>query len=211
MPKPKFYVVWEGHQPGVYDNWNVCKKQIHNYPKAIYKSFETLAAAKQAFDESYLKHIGQGKTVVPSLSKEKLALIGKPILNSIAVDGGCSGATGLADYQGVHVETKTHLFRKGPFADGTNNIVEFLAIVHALAFCKEKNWQLPIYSDSKIALSWIKQKKCKTNHKPSAQNKVLFDLIHRAELWLHNNTYQNQLLKWETKAWGEIPADFNRK
>ena len=127
------------------------------------------------------------------------------------MDGGCSGATGLADYQGVHVETKTKLFRKGPFEDGTNNIVEFLAIVHALAFCKENNWQLPIYSDSKIALSWIKQRKCKTNHKPSSKNKVLFDLIARAENWLHSNPYPNQLLKWETKAWGEIPADFNRK
>jgi len=83
--------------------------------------------------------------------------------------------------------------------------------VHGLAFLKNVNSAVPIYSDSKIAISWIKQKKCKTNLVLNKKNQVLFDLIDRAENWLKLNTFNNKILKWETKAWGEIPADFGRK
>jgi ribonuclease HI len=42
-------------------------------------------------------------------------------------------------------------------------------------------------------------------------NKDLLELIKRAENWLKENSFRNPILKWETKAWGEIPADFGRK
>ena len=100
----------------------------------------------------------------------------------------------------------------GPFQKGTNNIGEFLALVHGIALLKSKNKEdIPIYSDSKIAMSWVKQKRCKTNMNFDASNKDLLDLIKRAEKWLKENTFKNPILKWETKAWGEIPADFGRK
>jgi ribonuclease HI len=35
--------------------------------------------------------------------------------------------------------------------------------------------------------------------------------MERAEKWLLSNEFSNEILKWETKAWGEIPADFGRK
>lgn len=210
MAKSKFYVIWEGHEIGIFNSWNDCKKQIHNYPNAKYKSFETIAMAQKAFSSSYWDFAGK-KVEETILTPEELEKIGKPILESIAVDGACSGKTGLSEYQGVHVETNKILFKKGPFEDGTNNIMEFLALVHALAYCHQNNLYLPIYSDSKIAIGWILQKKCKTNHAKSAKNKVLFDLIERAEKWLNENRFPNKILKWETKAWGEIPADFDRK
>lgn len=210
MAKKKYYVVWEGHETGIFTSWNDCKKLIHNYPSAKYKSFETLETAKQAYNSSYWDFAGK-KVVENKLSPEELAKIGKPIPESIAVDGACSGKTGLAEYQGVHTATRKLLFKKGPFEDGTNNIMEFLALVHALAYCQQNNIRLPIYSDSKIAIGWIWQKKCKTNHAKSPQNSVLFELIERAEKWLRENRFPNQILKWETKAWGEIPADFDRK
>jgi ribonuclease HI len=210
MAKSKFYVVWEGHETGIFSSWNDCKKQIHNYPSAKYKSFETLEMAQKAHGSSYWDFAGK-KVIETKLTKEELLKIGKPISESIAVDGACSGKTGLSEYQGVHTGTKKLLFKKGPFEDGTNNIMEFLALVHALAYCQQNNISLPIYSDSKIAISWIWQKKCKTNHAKSSQNKLLFDLIERAEKWLREHKFSNKILKWETKAWGEIPADFNRK
>jgi ribonuclease HI len=84
--------------------------------------------------------------------------------------------------------------------------------VHGIALLKSKNKEdIPIYSDSRIAMSWVKQKRCKTNITFDASNKDLLELIKRAENWLKENTFKNPILKWETKAWGEIPADFGRK
>ncbi len=138
-------------------------------------------------------------------------LYGSPVVPSISVDGACSGKTRLAEYQGVDTETGTVLFKKGPFMDGTNNIMEFLALVHALALCKQQDIEVPIYSDSVNAMKWVKAKKAGTKLEKTAHNQVLFDLISRAEKWLSANTYKNEILKWQTQAWGEVPADFGRK
>ena len=211
MAKIKFYVVWKGRQTGVYTTWAECQAQTNGYPQAVFKSFETRELAEKAFIDTSAKYVGKNKKVVSSLSKEELALIGDPIDDSIAVDGAWNNNTGLVEYQGIHLKTYEVLFHIGPLEDGTINIVEFLAIVHALALCKQWKWQQPIYSDSKIALGWIKEKKARTNHPPSEKNKKLFEMIARAEKWLENNTFDNELLKWETKAWGENPADYGRK
>ena len=132
-------------------------------------------------------------------------------MQSIAVDGAGNNMTGTVEYQGVFTETKTLLFHQGPFEGGTNNIVEFLAIVHALAYCKKHGFSYPIYSDSKTAISWVKKKVANTKVEITSKNKEIIALITRAENWLKENTYTNKILKWETKAWGEIPADFGRK
>ncbi|MGO3238753.1 MAG: RNase H family protein, partial [Psychroflexus halocasei] len=129
----------------------------------------------------------------------------------ISVDAASSGNPGKMEYRGVITKTKEELFKIGPFEQGTNNIGEFLALVHGLAFLKSKNSQLAIYSDSKIAMSWVRQKKCKTKLQKNAKNAKVFELIKRAENWLKTNTYSTTILKWNTKEWGEIPADFGRK
>ena len=209
--KPKFYVVWKGRETGVFSSWEDCKAQTNGFDGAVFKSFESKALAEQAFHDSSSHYIGKNKKVVSSLSKEALALIGEPIEDAIAVDGAWNTNTGVVEYQGVYLKTNEVLFRVGPLDDGTNNIVEFLAIVHALALSKQWHWKIPIYSDSRIALSWVNEKKARTNHPSSEKNKKLFELITRAEKWLENNTYENELLKWETKAWGENLADVGRK
>ncbi|MDO5608464.1 MAG: ribonuclease H family protein [Capnocytophaga sp.] len=208
--KNKYYVVWKGHKTGIFNSWNECKKQVEGYEYARYKGFPSLAEAQKAFQGRYEDYVGKvAKT--PSLSPAELALIGKPTVPSIAVDAACSGNPGKMEYRGVDVRTGQQLFHVGPLDDGTNNIGEFLAIVHALALLKRDNSLLPIYSDSKIAMGWIRQKHCKTKLEETSRNEKLFELIDRAETWLHGNTYTNRILKWETKAWGEIPADFGRK
>jgi len=209
--KPKFYVVWKGRETGVFSSWDDCKAQTNGFDGAVFKSFESKELAEEAYKNSSQLYVGQQKKVVPKLSASELERIGEPIEDAIAVDGAWDNTTGLVEYQGVYIKTGEVLFHVGPLEDGTINMVEFLAIVHALALCKQWHWNVPIYSDSKIALGWIKEKKARTNHPQSEKNKKLFEMIARAEKWLENNTYENELLKWETKAWGENPADFGRK
>jgi len=211
MSKKKFYVVWNGRKKGIYTSWNVCKKQIDGFESAQYKSFSDIAEAEIAFSKKYADYIGK-KTKKPTLSAAEKTTYGSPNLESISVDAACSGNPGKMEYRGVLTHNKQEIFIKGPFKKGTNNIGEFLALVHGIALLKSKNKEeIPIYSDSRIAMSWIKQKKCKTNMHFDASNKDLLALIKRAECWLKENTFKNPILKWETKAWGEIPADFGRK
>jgi len=209
--KPKYYVVWKGRKTGVFTSWEDCKAQTNGYEGAVFKSFLSREAAEAAFTSESSNYIRKKINNGSSLSKEELALIGEPYEDAIAVDGAWDNTTGLVEYKGVYLKTYEVLFHVGPLEDGTINMVEFLAIVHALALCKQWYWKIPIYSDSKVAMGWIREKKAKTNHPPSEKNKKLFIMLARAEKWLENNTFENEILKLETKAWGENPADFGRK
>lgn len=208
--KTKYYVVWHGNPPGIYNTWKDCKKAIDGVKGAQYKSFLTHKEATVAFSKSYIDYKGKG-TVKKSLSKEQLVKIGDPNLYSISVDAASSGNPGKMEYRGVDTQTQKELFKQGPFLQGTNNVGEFLALVHGLAFLKKNNSDRIIYSDSKIAMSWVKKKKCNTKLELTSKNKPIFELIKRAEHWLNTNHYNTVIVKWETKAWGEIPADFGRK
>ena len=146
-----------------------------------------------------------------ALTKEELRKIGEPNYNSISVDAAVSGNPGRMEYRGVDTKSKKVIFKQGPFDEGTNNIGEFLALVHGLALLKQKKSSRIIYSDSKIAINWVKRKQCNTKLKRTKKNEALFELIDRALLWLKENEYRTIIVKWETKAWGEIPADFGRK
>jgi len=209
--KKKFYTVWKGHNTGVFESWDDCKAQIKDFEGAQYKSFATFDAAKKALKGNYKDYIGKSKKFVSELTETQLKKIGQPNYNSISVDAASSGNPGKMEYRGVDTKTKKQLFIQGPFEEGTNNIGEFLAIVHGLAFLKQKNSNRIIYTDSKTAISWVKKKKCNTKLEQTDKNSELFNLIERAVNWLKTNTYSTVIVKWETKAWGEIPADFGRK
>ncbi len=208
--KNKYFVVWEGKQPGIYSSWDACKKQVHGHPQAKYKGFATEAEAQEAFSSSYWNYVGKNAKK-PAVNPALIAKYGMPDLDSIAVDAACSGNPGVMEYQGVDSRTGAVIFHQGPYKDGTNNIGEFLAIVHALALLKQKELATPIYSDSRTALAWLRNKKVKTKLEPNSSNTKLFELIERAEQWLATNDYPNEVWKWHTEAWGEIPADFGRK
>lgn len=213
MDNRKYYVVWEGFAPGIYNTWEECKQQIENFKGAKYKSYPSKEAAQRAFRQNYKENVG----LIEELSKAingGSSTTDQPFpyfQDSIAVDAACSGNPGKMEYRGVYVKTGQEIFRIGPFEDGTNNIGEFLAIVHGLALLKLKKSDLPLYSDSVNAQLWVKQKKCKTKLERTPRNQKIFDLIERAERWLQRNTYTTRIYKWETKLWGEIPADFGRK
>jgi len=209
--KKKYYTVWQGHHTGVFESWNDCKAQIKDYQGAQYKSFLTFDAAKKAFDGNYKDYIGKSKSFKSELSKERLKKIGLPNYNSISVDAASSGNPGIMEYRGVDTKSKKQLFIQGPFKQGTNNIGEFLALVHGLAFLKQHESKRILYTDSRTAMSWVKKKTCNTKLERSAKNEDLFILVDRAVNWLKQNSYTTIIVKWETKAWGEIPADFGRK
>ncbi len=137
-------------------------------------------------------------------------LNGKVDFNAIAVDAACSGNPGPMEYQGVYMGNEQRLFHYGPIR-GTNNIGEFLAIVHALALIKQKGWNMTVYSDSYNAILWVRNRKCKTKLELTPETQKAHELILRAEKWLRENPDHVPVQKWETAEWGEIPADFGRK
>lgn len=131
--------------------------------------------------------------------------------NSVSVDVSYSYNTGVMEYQGVNTKNKELIFNES-FPVGTNNIGEFLAIVHALALLKTQGDLIkPIYTDSIIAMTWVYKKKVNTSLVRNKDTAKLHRIINRAEQWLESNSYRNSILKWNTKKWGEIPADFGRK
>ncbi|EGJ70525.1 putative ribonuclease H1 [Bacteroides coprosuis DSM 18011] len=209
--KQKYYVVWKGVNPGIYTSWTDCQLQINGYEGALYKSFPTLEKAEYAYASSPYDFF-QKKTSTNSDPKDlqKQQIPAEVFENSLCVDAACSGNPGPMEYRGVYTATGQQLFHYGPI-QGTNNIGEFLALVHGLAYLKQQGWDMPIYSDSRNAISWIKQKKCKTKLERNTKTATVYDLIARAEKWLKSNSYSTPIYKWETEKWGEIPADFGRK
>ena len=214
MPKQKFYVVWRGRKPGVYDSWDDCKQQVEGFGEAAYKAYATLEDAEEAFWRG--KEEAQPAQAVAGQDDKKgdtplPAAAPRPYdEDAIAVDAACSGNPGPMEYRGVDLRSGCELFHLGPM-HGTNNIGEFLAIVHALALLKKQGVKRTVYSDSRNALLWVRQKQCKTRLERNAQTEGLFQLIDRAVIWLRNNKIEVPLLKWQTKEWGEVPADFGRK
>lgn len=204
--------MWEGRSPGIYDSWEECKDQIDGFPGARYKAFPSQDAATEAFRGDASEHIGVLKAIA---SHNPVAVnysaFPEIILDSIAVDAACSKNPGPVEYRGVDTKTGITLFKVGPLADGTNNIGEFLAIVHALAMTAQQGVATPIYSDSRTALAWVRDRKCKTTLQRTPNNARIFELMRRAESWLQTHSYANRLIKWKTEEWGEIPADFGRK
>ena len=201
MAKNKFYVVWKGHKTGVFGSWDECRAAVTGYDGAWYQGFATKEEAENAY---------KNPASVKRKKRESMAEAQQIIWDSLSVDAACSGNPGVMEYQGVHTKTKKVIFHK-KYPLGTNNIGEFLAIVHGIAHLKKEGVRLPIYTDSKTALSWVKKKKVKTKLEENARTAELFKVIRRAEEWLRTNEYDIPILKWDTKKWGEIPADFGRK
>lgn len=209
----KYYVVWEGRAPGIYDSWEECHDQIDGYPGAKYKSYTSQEAATEAFRGSpeqhmtFLRRLGDVKhapvdyTTIPGIR-----------LDAWAVDGACSRNPGPMEYRGVRVADGAEIFRIGPYEGGTNNIGEYLALVHALALLhRAGDTTTPVYSDSRTGLAWLRRRAANTTLTPTPENASLRAVIARADAWLRTHTPANPVLKWDTDRWGEIPADFGRK
>ena len=223
----KFYVVWSGLNPGIYHSWDDCQAQIKGVKGAVYKSFDSKEEAERAYASpayEYVKktHPNPPQQVAPSNSPKgensNSATTESPLFGrglgeaayALAVDAACSGNPGPMEYRGVYLGDGKEIFHFGPVY-GTNNIGEFLAIVHALALLDKQGLKMTIYSDSRTAISWVRKKCCKTQLERTAETEPLFQLIERAEAWLKAHRVTTPIVKWETDKWGEVPADFGRK
>lgn len=209
----KYYVVWHGRKTGIFDTWAECERQVINFSGAKYKSFKTKLEAEEAFGMKGKKDddFSPRHSHLTNQNRKIINYDNGIILNSICVDASCLGNPGIVEYRGVDTQTHEEIFHKSPMKNGTNNLGEFLALVHGLAYLKKENKDIPIYSDSRTAIAWVKNKSVKTTLKRNASNEEIFNLVDRALMWLSNNSYSNKILKWNSKEWGEIPADFGRK
>ena len=222
--KQKYYVVWQGKKPGIYTDWDECKEQVVGVQGAQYKSFDSMAEAEAAIKLPYSSVVSTSKTSTTSATSTSSILLvdengmtaikpgteNSPVLDALAVDAACSGNPGVMEYQGIYIPTRTRVFHYRA-EKGTNNIGEFLAIVHGLSYLKKHHLNQIIYTDSRTALGWVRQKQCKSKLPEDASTAELWDYIHRAENWLRTNSYTTEIRKWDTDNWGEIPADFGRK
>lgn len=213
MAKQKFYVVWVGKKPGVYHSWAECQEQVSNHTDAKFKSYDTKSAAEEAYKEGWKKHWGQGKKpqVSSRKSPSRIETSEEIDYNSISVDVGTHGNPGPVEYKAVDTQTGEVIFAYGPIRKGTNNLGEFLAIVHGLSYLQKIGSNKTVYSDSVNAIKWVKQRSVSSTLVRDESTKEIWDLVDRAVRWLQNNNYDNKVVKWQTREWGQIKADYGRK
>lgn len=216
----KYYVVWVGREPGVYDDLQDALEQVEDYAGASFKSYaspeEAAAAYRKGTAKEDINELGNllldaQRKNIPASGKKDYMTNPEVDLNGWAVDAACAGNPGKMEYRGVELMTGRELFRVGPFEESTNNIGEFLAIVHALSLMYQRGERHTIYSDSVTGMSWVRNRKVKTQLERNAKTEKSFKLIERALSWLNTHSYDVKIRKWETERWGEIPADFGRK
>lgn len=211
----KYYVVWEGLAPGIYDSWEECQLQTANYKGARFKSFPTLEEATEAYRGNPSDYMGLFKAMAQRRTTPQVNYDAIPEIrtDAIAVDAACSRNPGPVEYKGVLVATGEVIFKVGPLQGGSNNIGEYLAIIHAAALlARSGDFSTPIYTDSRTALSWVNHGAHRSRIVPGPSNAQLMEILARADAWLRSNgPVRNPLIKWNTEQWGEIPADFGRK
>lgn len=203
----KFYVVRKWKKTWIFYSRDECKESVNWFSDAKYKWFSSKQDAELALQEWREKYY-EVKNVA---KKEKVDNKDIPFFaESIAVDAACSGNPWEMEYRWIDLQTWEEIFHE-KFKIWTNNIGEFLAIVHWLNYLKDKKDKV-IYSDSRIAISRVNQWKCKTQLKMGNPDfERIFQTVERAEKRLKENGINSKILKWNTEEWWEIPADFGRK
>lgn len=198
---PKFYAVTVGRKPGVYSSWDACKEQVIGFHGAKYKSYPNERLAEAA-----LGIVDRSAAMPPDVGKMALT-----------VDAAYSSSTGKGECRAVLIPCGREMWRSGPWGDTTNNIMEFIALAKGLKWIDRRGIRIPLYSDSAVAISWIKDGDCvcRTTHRPP-KGTIACAQLDGAEKWLRQLKHDNPELldlirKWDTREYGEIPADFDRK
>lgn len=210
---PKTYIVWSGRRPGVYDTWAEAREQVIGVRGARFKSFVDITAAEaEKLFRSGAERATPAKPSTQSTPADREAVKASIAPDAIAVDASTSGNPGPTEYHGVYVETGDEVFRSRVYPVGTNNIGEFLALVHALAWQEQTGYRVPVYSDSRNAINWVRQKQCRSKLPRTAATELLYSHVDRALAWLATHDLSGyDIRKWPTEVLGEIPADYGRK
>lgn len=246
-PRKKYYTVWVGEEPGVYDSWAECQLQVNGFPGARYKAFDTMEEAVEAYRGDPRRELDIMRAILTEADRRKaeaakenaarprpayrpVSISPRPCvidgvkdytsipgvnLSAIAVDGACAGNPGRMEYRAVRVVDGAEIFHVGANVKyiGTNNIAEYLAMIHLAAILQKNNDTVtPIYTDSKNTLAWLRRGRSNTSLEATPATAPTLELLRRADAWLAaNGPIRNPVLKWKTEEWGEIPADFGRK
>jgi ribonuclease HI len=136
----------------------------------------------------------------------------KPPAVGLCVDAAWNPKKRAMEYRGVWLHDQTVAFEVGPLKSGSNNLGEFLAIVHGLRYLKSKGIDCPMHSDSRTAMKWLQKRhvRCSAAIQGNLTPKMYVRLT-RALQWLNRNEPSIAVVKWDTGLWGEIPADYGRK
>lgn len=205
--KQKFYTVWKGRKPGVYDNWEDCKAQTDGFEGARFRSFATKELAEKAFNTDYHEFLNFGNETASENNIKDYET------NAIAVDASCTGNPGMTEFQGIDLRTGKKIMESKNYTKGTNNIGEFLAIVKCLEMIRigKIKGNPIIYSDSQAAIAAVKNKKMKTSLTEDTDTREILQDLAKGTKMLNTYDYKTEIRKWDTQKWGEIPADFGRK
>jgi hypothetical protein len=116
---------------------------------------------------------------------------------------------GIFKYRLVNIETKEVIFEKIISGNCTNNLAELLGAVHAIGYNTANYLNLPVYTDSQTALSWIRKKLIKTKH--IVTDAELQEELDIALKYIKTLSKAEHPLLWNTVAWGQIDADYGAK
>ncbi|MDE6526846.1 MAG: ribonuclease H family protein, partial [Muribaculaceae bacterium] len=195
--KNRYYVVWAGLEPGVYDSWQECQLQVTGFKGARYKSYPSRDEAVAAYRGDPREELGLIKSILTHAPKAVapagetgpahwISLSGvRP--EAIAVDGACAGNPGRMEYRAVRLIDGAEVFRVGdkdPLT-GTNNIAEYLAMIHLAALlAKAGDTTTPIYTDSNNTLAWLRKGRSNTSLPETPATAKTLELLRRADAWL---------------------------
>lgn len=124
----------------------------------------------------------------------------------IAVDAAHSMKQKKTEFRGVDLASGEVIFYRD-LGNKTINIGEFLAIVEACKYIIKHNYEPKvIYSDSQVAINWLKNKYAASIKRDRDVDKALI-YLRAAYTWVD----EIKVVHWDNKQWGEIPADFGNK
>jgi ribonuclease HI len=165
----KYYVVWQGRETGIFNDWASCKKQIDHFPGARYKSFTTQQEAQAAFkagvgkSTTTTKSVSNGFKKAPGIKTYTEADIKAiQVDTKIYTDGGCEpnpgkAGSGMAVYRN---EQLAELWYGLYNPHGTNNTAELNALCQAMRMAEQElkhKRSVVIFCDSKYAIQCITQ------------------------------------------------------
>jgi ribonuclease HI len=196
MQKKKYYyAIAKGRKIGIFDNWDEVFKHTNRYPDNSKEKFDSYVAAQNWLKKQH----DSGITTDLSIPK-----------NGYAVDGACNQNLEEFDFQVYDLENNVMIFTSRKYPDGTNNIAEFFGLMYVIKRLQNKELTNSpvVFTDSNTAITWFNNKKCKSN----SINTKIQDKVSELEKWLKANDISwITVSKWQTKIWGENPADFGRK
>jgi ribonuclease HI len=139
MSKQKLYAVRKGRVPGIYSSWEKCSQQVTGFPGAVYKSFESRAAAEQFLRGTAPVRLRAARPSIPANPDESQQAASSEqtsadILTTVAIytDGGCLVNPGPGGYGVVLKIGRRRSERSGGFRRTTNNRMELTACIAGL-------------------------------------------------------------------------------